>query len=200
MSRGQLCKFFGRLSDCRSSAQTVYKHEEENWTLYGKIEEIGGRPKLVVPYVIKPEYTEQVPAKWPFYELDGGVRNRKTPRPESSKSWIEAITPVIDEAVKYYVDTHIHFREYTMDEIEADPELSRQYILITDWYSPISSGCTSDLGTFRHRKQLTIDVENCREDPTGGPAHAPGNARAYSAGKIAHELMHSLEWGDFYYA
>merc|ERR1719445_2098997 len=68
---------------------------------------IGGRPKLVVPYVISPGYIAQPGKKWITYA--------DTPEPESAESWINAIAPVIEEAVEYFKDTNIHFRRYSYD-------------------------------------------------------------------------------------
>jgi len=152
-------------------------HSKINWTSYGEIDFIGGRPKLVLPYVIKPSYLGEGD-RWPT--------TARSPRPKSSESWINAIAPVVEKAVEYYQDTNIHFRRFTEEQIKANPKLSRQFIEITDYYDMGSGGCSSLVGPDPFNDHIQIDVENCREF-SNGPNPSP-----YSAGLIAHELMHAL--------
>ena len=181
LTQAQECEmFYGKTSDvrmnyCRRSGAYINRLMQKNWTELAETEWIDDRRRLVLPYIIKPKYSDK-PVKFWKKKSPGGDK------PDSKDEWISKIRPYIEKAVKYYEPTTVFFKEYFQSDIDSGRFNNSHYIIISDFYSESSQGCASDVGPSNLYDHIEVDVENCREEG--------GRGKKYHPGLIAHELMH----------
>jgi len=176
----QRCGIFGRYRDpseppCRSGANIL--KNIANWTELAETELIEDRWRLVIPYVIKPKFSDKPASFW----------KRRIPgraKPANAEEWIAEVRPAIKKAAAFYESTNVLFREYSQSDIESGRFDEKQYIVISDFYNTQSWGCTADLGPNRESGYVEVDIERCRNEKGYGSEYHPG--------LIAHEFMHIL--------
>jgi len=158
-------------------ADAAYIREDmRNWTDIADTQFIDNRWRLVLPYVIKPNFSDQPASFWKSKSPGGS-------KPTSAEDWIRKIRPVMKKTAKFYEPTNVVFKEYFQSDIDSGRFAGKQYIVISDFYDQASAGCTSDLGPSDFSDFIEVDVERCREDDGNG---------AYQPGTIASELMHVM--------
>ena len=168
--RSQKCRIFRQ--ECRPGAFIL--DMEKNWTHLADTELINNRLRLVIPYVIIPSFSDK-PVEWWRRKSPGGTK------PANAQEWIDRIRPAIQKAAEYYEPTNVFFREYYQSDIDSDRFKGKQYVIISDFYDPSSSGCTADLGPRPSAGSIEVDAERCRTDS--------GNGNEYHPGVIAHEFI-----------
>lgn len=151
-----------------------------NWTDIADTELIDNRWRLVLPYVIKPKFSDESARFWESRSPDG--------KPASAEDWIKKIRPEVEKAAKFYEPTNVAFKEYFQADIDSGRFAGKQYIVISDFYNRWS-GCASDFGPSKYSDHVEIDVEMCRETDVEGAIPTPG---AYQPGRIAKQLMHVM--------
>jgi len=161
---------------CSRRSGSVILNDMRNWTQLAETEFIDGRWRLVLPYVIIPNFSEAPERFWSRASSGG--------KPYSEEYWIYKIRQVIERAARFFGSTNVYFREYHQSDIDSGRFKGKQYIKITDFYDKYASGCASDLGPNDREDYIVIDVENCRTDY--------GKGKKYHPGVIAHEFMHVL--------
>jgi len=176
----QKCGIFSQYLDpselsCRSGANIL--KNMANWTELAETELIENRWRLVIPYVIKPKFSDK-PASFWKRQSPGGAK------PANAEEWIAKVRPVIKKAAAFYESTNVFFREYSQSDIESGRFDEKQYIVVSDFYDPQSSGCTADVGPNLHTGYVEVDIEGCRNEKGVGSQYHPG--------LIAHEFMHIL--------
>jgi len=174
------CAIFSKYRDpndrpCRPGCQIL--NNMANWTELAETEMIDNRLRLVIPYVIKPKFSDK-PASFWKKKSPGGAK------PANAEEWIAKVRPEIKKAVDFYESTNVFFREYSESDVVSGRLAGKHYIVISDFYDLGSSGCTADLGPFPAIDHVEIDIERCRNDKVVGSQYHPG--------MIAHEFMHIL--------
>jgi len=186
LSPSQKCEMFAgddpanvdlRRLYCPVRSSAFLKVMLRNWTELAETEQIDGRWRLVLPYIIKPKYIDESVQFWKSRSPAGG-------KPATEEQWIGKIRPKIEEAVKFFEPTTVLFKEYFQSDIDSGRFENKHYIVISDFYDKHSSGCTSDVGPSEYQDYIEVDVERCRE--------GHGLGKEYHPGLIAHELMHVL--------
>jgi len=147
-----------------------------NWTDLADTQFIDNRWRLVLPYVIRPKFSDESARFWASRSPGGS-------KPASAKEWIERVRPEIKKAAKFFEPTNVVFKEYSQADIDSDPFARKQYIVISDFYDGASGGCSADLGPSPYENYVEVDIERCRED---------GGLGKYQPGRIVSELMHIM--------
>ena len=180
LRKSQKCAMFKRECPADRSNAFLSTTMTRNWTELADIELINNRLRLVLPYVIIPNYSNESEDFWQKRSLGGS-------KPASAQEWIDKVRPEVEKAATFYEPTNVVFREYYQRDIDNGRFDNRQYIKISDFYDKgQSTGCSSDVGPAPFSNHIEVDIERCRTES--------GNGRDYHAGRIAHEFMH-VQWG-----
>ena len=106
LSQSQKCGIFGFSDRKKCRAGSAIAVLDGNWTDLAETELINNRRRLVIPYVIRPNFRDKPDLSWKR-------RSMGVTKPANVEEWINRIRPAVAKAAEFYEPTNETVQDVT---------------------------------------------------------------------------------------